>query len=53
MKVKFLKSPTGALKMGYHIGDVAVFTAKVGAELVRDGFAEEIKEPKKRRAKKA
>ena len=38
-KVKFLKSPTGAYKLGYNIGDKASLPSDQAAELVENKIA--------------
>ncbi len=42
-KVKFLKSPTGAYKLGYNAGDKASLTSEQADELVENKFAEFVK----------
>lgn len=42
-KVKFVKSPTGLFKLGYVVGETAVFEGKQAAELIEMGYAEPVK----------
>lgn len=43
IKIKFLKSPTGAYKLGYNKDDVASFPENQATELVENKFAEFVK----------
>ena len=43
-KVKFIKSPVTAFRMGYHIGEVGEFSEAIATELIEAGYAVEIKE---------
>ena len=38
-KVKFLKSPTGAFRLGYGIGEIAEIEEKQAETLIEGGFA--------------
>ena len=41
MKLKFKKSPTGAFKLGYHVGQTATIKDKeLAQKLVSQGYAE-------------
>jgi hypothetical protein len=45
-KVKFLKSPTGAYKLAYNVGDIAQVEKAQADLLIKEGFAEAVKTPK-------
>jgi hypothetical protein len=46
MRVKFLKSPVGAFKLAYVIGEEANVNPTIGEEMIDMGFAVEIEYPK-------
>lgn len=42
-KIQFIKSPTGAFKLAYNVGEKANFDVKQAAELIEAGFAKAVK----------
>lgn len=43
-KIKFILSPVGAFKLGYHIGEEGSFAETLANELIEAGYAVEVKE---------
>ena len=55
MKIEFVKSPTGVFKMAYSAGEQAELDDKTAKNLIDDGYAIALDEPKpkaKRASKK-
>jgi hypothetical protein len=47
MRIRFLKSPTGAYKLGYDAGDVVDLPEAQCMEMIDTGFAEAVDQPTK------
>jgi hypothetical protein len=47
VRIRFLKSPTGAYKLGYDAGDVIDFPEAQCMEMIATGFAEAVDQPEK------
>lgn len=45
MRIRFLKSPTGAYKLGYDAGDVIDYPEAQCLEMIETGFAEAVDQP--------
>lgn len=41
-KIEFIKSPTGAFKLGYSIGDIEEFDNKQAQILIEAGYAKKV-----------
>lgn len=42
-KVRFLKSPTGAFKLAYNVGDITALPVEQAELLIESGYAEAVK----------
>lgn len=42
VKVRFIKSPTGAYGLGYNVDDVHEFDSKQAEEMIETGHAEKV-----------